>query len=466
MGRRFLAGAVLAVGLALACAAAASARVTLVATGAPELVFLGIPDNEVVARLALPGPSRAVAITRDGRRGYVTAGGEVVAVDVNTRLERARSVLGLGPPEISDIKLSPGGETLYAVRGTQLVVLDAQTLASRGLIDLRGSGGALAVANDGGLAAVALRSGRVAMVQLGTNRLLRLVKLKGAFGVAIADGDVTYVSARGRLRAIPRGQRRPRKRPIRLPTGAGGGLTLSPARSRLVVAAAPGGGAAALVELRTGVVRRLVSGTGPGRAAWYPDASRILFADGGSASVSLISPFSRGRIGLVTLPGTTPSDVEARVRSLLGDDVPYELEWPEAMVPASSSPVDGVVPAAIAAFLEAEGDPGALLPTLCAGFTDSNYLRAAGGTHAYGFSPFRATPNEVLEAGYHNANERVHVDDLLLSTRFHLDLVRRVLRGRRSSPRTRSRPRRRTCGGCCWTISTSSAASSRASSRD
>jgi len=132
-------------------------------------------------------------------------------------------------------------------------------------------------------------------------------------------------------------------------------------------------------------------------------------------------------VDIRTLPGATPADVEARVRSLLGDDVPYELEWPEEMVAASSSPVDGVVPAAIAAFLRDEGDPGTLLPTLCAGFTDSNYLRAAGGTHAYGFSPFRATPNEVLEAGYHNANERVHVDDLLLSTRFHLDLARRVL---------------------------------------
>jgi acetylornithine deacetylase/succinyl-diaminopimelate desuccinylase-like protein len=33
----------------------------------------------------------------------------------------------------------------------------------------------------------------------------------------------------------------------------------------------------------------------------------------------------------------------------------------------------------------------------------------------------------VLEAGYHNANERVHVDDLLLSMRFHVDLARRVL---------------------------------------
>jgi acetylornithine deacetylase/succinyl-diaminopimelate desuccinylase-like protein len=127
------------------------------------------------------------------------------------------------------------------------------------------------------------------------------------------------------------------------------------------------------------------------------------------------------------LPGTTHQEVEATVRGALGDDIPYELSWPEAMVAASSSPVDGVVPAAIAAFLEADGDPATLLPTLCTGFTDSNFLRAAGGTHAYGFSPFRATPEDVLEAGYHNANERVHVDDLLLSTRFHLDLARRVL---------------------------------------
>jgi acetylornithine deacetylase/succinyl-diaminopimelate desuccinylase-like protein len=127
------------------------------------------------------------------------------------------------------------------------------------------------------------------------------------------------------------------------------------------------------------------------------------------------------------LPGTSHADVESRVRSALGDDIAYELAWPEAMVPASSSPVDGVVPAAIAAFLASEADPGTLMPTLCTGFTDSNFLRAAGGTQAYGFSPFRATPHDVLEAGFHNANERVHVDDLLLSTRFHIDLARRVL---------------------------------------
>ncbi len=127
------------------------------------------------------------------------------------------------------------------------------------------------------------------------------------------------------------------------------------------------------------------------------------------------------------LPGTTAADVEARVRSLLGDDIAYELHWPEKMVEASGSPTEGAIPDAVAAFLADEGDRATVLPVLCTGFTDSNYLRAAAGTAAYGFSPFRATPVEVLEAGYHNADERVHVDDLLLSTRFHIDLARRVL---------------------------------------
>jgi len=147
----------------------------------------------------------------------------------------------------------------------------------------------------------------------------------------------------------------------------------------------------------------------------------------GSSKRNVMPARATAEVDIRITPGTTPADVEAQVRALLGDDIPYELGWPEAIVEASSSPPEGVVPAAIAAFLEAEGDPATLLPTMCTGFTDSNYLRAAGGTHAYGFSPFRATPNHVLESGYHNADERVHVDDLLLSTRFHVDLARRVL---------------------------------------
>jgi Ca2+-binding RTX toxin-like protein len=328
-GRGFLAGraALLVLCLGLVLAPAASARVVLVATGTPELDLLGSPGNEIVARLALPGPSRAVAVSRDGTRGYVSAGGEVVAVDVNARTEAGRSVLGLGPPQISALALSPGGDTLYAVRGTQLLVLDSQTLAQRAVVELRGVGTDLSVSSDGALAAVVLSSGRVAEVALGTNRLLRLVRLKGATGVAVAGNGMTYVTAAGKLRVVAPGQRHVRKRPIKLPAGAGGALTLSPGRSRLIVGALPGGRSGALVDLRTGMVQRLVAGTGPGRGAWYPDASRILFSDGGAATVSLISPFSRGRIGLIQLPGTTPSAlvVQPGLAVIMGTDGPDTL---------------------------------------------------------------------------------------------------------------------------------------------
>lgn len=126
------------------------------------------------------------------------------------------------------------------------------------------------------------------------------------------------------------------------------------------------------------------------------------------------------------LPGTTRAEVEAAVRARLGEGS-YELEPCEEMVPGSSSPATGALPDAVAAWLAEEGDDALLLPVLCTGFTDSVHLRAAAGTAAYGFSPFRSTPAEVIAAGFHNAAERVHVDDLTLSARFHVDLVRRLL---------------------------------------
>jgi acetylornithine deacetylase/succinyl-diaminopimelate desuccinylase-like protein len=127
------------------------------------------------------------------------------------------------------------------------------------------------------------------------------------------------------------------------------------------------------------------------------------------------------------LPGTTEADVEREVRARLGDEVAFELSWPESLVAGSSSCPDGPVPAALAAYL-ADTDPEVLLlPVLDTGFTDSVYLRAAGGAAAYGFNPAWRTPASVIEAGYHNADERIHVDDLLHSVTFHLDLVRRLL---------------------------------------
>jgi len=67
------------------------------------------------------------------------------------------------------------------------------------------------------------------------------------------------------------------------------------------------------------------------------------------------------------------------------------------------------------------------LPLLCTGFTDSVHLRRDFGTLAYGLSPFATTPAEVVEAGYHNRDERIHVDDLALSVDFHRYVAQRLL---------------------------------------
>ena len=305
--------------------AAADARVTLVATGLPELALIDVSTSQVVGRLSLPGPARAVAVTRNGQRGFVAAGTDIVALDVNARTQTARA--SLGAPELADLVLSPDQSTLYAVQGQRLVVLDAATLTPRSAIELRGEGAQLAVSPDGRVAAVVLRSGRVAMVALSNGRLLRLVRLADATGVAIVDDGRTFVTARGRLRTIRPRQHKAQKRAVKLPAGAGGALALSPGRSRLVVGAAAGGAAAAIVDVKSGAVKRLTSGRGLGVPAWYPDASRIVLADGGGATVSFVSPFSRGRVATVSLPGSAPADlvVQPGLALISGTDGPDEL---------------------------------------------------------------------------------------------------------------------------------------------
>jgi acetylornithine deacetylase/succinyl-diaminopimelate desuccinylase-like protein len=148
---------------------------------------------------------------------------------------------------------------------------------------------------------------------------------------------------------------------------------------------------------------------------------------GGSSKRNVMPARAWVELDCRILAGTTEADVEREVRERLGDGLRYELGWPEPLISGSSSPASGPVLDAIRGFLADEGVEVDLLPSLGTGFTDSVYLRAAAGTAAYGFSPFLSTPVDVLTAGYHNADERIHVDDLLLSTRFHVDLAKRLL---------------------------------------
>ncbi len=135
------------------------------------------------------------------------------------------------------------------------------------------------------------------------------------------------------------------------------------------------------------------------------------------------------------LPGTSEAELRAELAEALGDDLPYELDVVYPLTGGTISDIDTPLWRACVAFVT-DHDPDAIvLPTICNGFTDSHYLRAAFGSVAYGFWPMRRTPYDVAAGGVHAHDERIHVDDLGYATRFHVEVCRSLLARRESGAR-------------------------------
>ncbi len=126
------------------------------------------------------------------------------------------------------------------------------------------------------------------------------------------------------------------------------------------------------------------------------------------------------------LPGTGPAELEYELGRALGSDISYELEFLEPPTGGTMAPIDTPLYRICEQFL-AEHEPRAtLLPTISSGFTDSHFVREAFGTIAYGFWPCRTTPSDIYLGGINNKDERIHVDDLVYATRFHLFATERL----------------------------------------
>jgi acetylornithine deacetylase/succinyl-diaminopimelate desuccinylase-like protein len=112
------------------------------------------------------------------------------------------------------------------------------------------------------------------------------------------------------------------------------------------------------------------------------------------------------------LPGMTPVEQQAIVRTVLGDG-DYELESLEAHG-GTRSPIETPLWDAVTSWI-GEVEPEAKPAPICvAGFTDSHWFREAFGTVAYGFFPSRAMSAELAARLIHSADERIPVEDLEL----------------------------------------------------
>ncbi len=121
------------------------------------------------------------------------------------------------------------------------------------------------------------------------------------------------------------------------------------------------------------------------------------------------------------LPGQPPAEIEALLRA--GVPGAWEIEWIVAEhVGGTRSPLGTPLWRALEAWVE-RVEPGArLAPVVCAGFTDSHYLRQEHGTTVYGFFPLRGMDPQLAASLVHSADERIPVDDLELG----VDLFRHV----------------------------------------
>jgi acetylornithine deacetylase/succinyl-diaminopimelate desuccinylase-like protein len=121
------------------------------------------------------------------------------------------------------------------------------------------------------------------------------------------------------------------------------------------------------------------------------------------------------------LPGQEPAELEALVRAGVPGD--WEIEWiVDEHVGGTRSPLGTPLWESLEEWV-ARVEPGArLAPVVCAGFTDSHYLRTHLGTTVYGFFPLRAMDPELAASLVHSADERIAVDDLELG----VDLFRHV----------------------------------------
>jgi acetylornithine deacetylase/succinyl-diaminopimelate desuccinylase-like protein len=120
-----------------------------------------------------------------------------------------------------------------------------------------------------------------------------------------------------------------------------------------------------------------------------------------------------------TLPGYDTAAVTRHLEEMLADLPWVRIEVDETAI-SNDSPWDHPLrDAAAIAIRRASGrDDATLMPALCAGFTDSRFMRAIG-VPTYDCAPgdWRDTSPDT---GVHGTNERIPIDSLVAMTRFYV----------------------------------------------
>ena len=138
----------------------------------------------------------------------------------------------------------------------------------------------------------------------------------------------------------------------------------------------------------------------------------------GSDKINVIPGQVSVELDVRLLPGCTPDDALAEIRSIVGDTVDLEVL---RCGPASAEPDMGLFDTLSRILREADPE-GVPVPLLLSGATDGCYF-SRFGIQTYGFLPMQLPEDFDFSQTIHAANERVPVEAL----GFGADMIHRLL---------------------------------------
>lgn len=175
---------------------------------------------------------------------------------------------------------------------------------------------------------------------------------------------------------------------------------------------------------------RWAAGQHPVLAKMVPAMTRMTVTPTGlgtSEPANVVPPVVELTCDCRTLPEQGEADIRAHIEAAIGSGIEWEMELLEPLEGGFESPTDTALFRVCQQFLE-ERLPGAvLMPMITAGFTDSHWVRQAGGTTAYGFAPVFDTGVDEYLRSMHGADEKLRVSDLEAMAEFHLFAIRRLM---------------------------------------
>ena len=160
----------------------------------------------------------------------------------------------------------------------------------------------------------------------------------------------------------------------------------------------------------------------PGRRALVQNTTSITQL-AGSDSPNVVPAEASATIDARLLPGESCAEFVSEMASAIDDpsvELSVLLEFPSV-----ASPTQTPLMTAIERVAARSKPAGFVVPRVIAGFTDAHYFRSLGIT-AYGFVPRRLRLQDSL--GIHGPNERVSLENLALSVRTTVEILRELER--------------------------------------